>query len=288
VARRPITPEFFAALVAAFKQHGAAFTQVGRSVKCDYRTARRAWLEGWPERGLAPIKQIIESEKLQQGTALPSAAVPSAPELSRAKREEMLSDGLLVVGMHQLGLWRRLHPAALKLADRVQAAADDIAHVAPAQALALLNGCSRFADRAQKISETALKVEALRAGKPTEVVGVQFVSDDMTTEQVLREGQALIANILAHQGGADGDGATAPPAPLDLGASDDPLGRSAASATTCSCGGELCRSGSNPDPRITLYACRRCASRYRSADGGLSIYEDLESAKGPSMPVAQA
>jgi hypothetical protein len=274
VARRIFPqPQTDGLIVAAALEHGVnSFAAIGRAVgMTDSRTVRKF---------VARLRERIDGElaKLEQATATPTAATP-APLPTRAEREEMLSDGLLVVGMHQLGLWKRLHPAALRLADRVQAAADHIEQIDPGKALTLLNGCSRFADRCQKIAQVAIEVERLRVGTPTAIVEVQLGDDTMSVADVIREGTVMIENLRQHEAAYAAEPG-APPAEAartgsiaaqpDLGAPDPPNWQPqlAASAGPSCCGQSMIVHGADPrHPVVQTFACH-CGRRVRTNDSG--------------------
>ena len=66
--RREITSELGARLLQAFREQGANYSVVARHCDCDYRLARRAYLNGFPEQGvpfraaIRPIWRVLEEE----------------------------------------------------------------------------------------------------------------------------------------------------------------------------------------------------------------------------------
>jgi hypothetical protein len=93
--RREITSELGARLLQAFREHGANYSVVARHCDCDYRLARRAYLNGFPEQGvpfraaIRPIWRVLEEEgiplktaakkRIRKPPAPPAPATPAAP-----------------------------------------------------------------------------------------------------------------------------------------------------------------------------------------------------------------
>jgi hypothetical protein len=266
VARRALPQDLDDKIVQhVVEQRGAInYTALGRLCLIDYRTARRR---------VEKLRPRIEAELAKAKITTPQSVTPApaATAPTRAERETAVSDGTLVVAGDHLSIWRRMRPALFKLADRVQAAAAaNIEQVDPTKALTLVNAASRLGDRCLKIAEVALKIERLRVGQPTEVIGVQL-DDTMTVEQALAAGKALIAALEQSQleGTQIDSGAAAEPAAQhDLGAHDPAMDwrqQSQAGTTTPSCcGSTMLEHGGSPP----IWRCRVCSRRVRVQEDG--------------------
>lgn len=103
MARRAITTDFYESLVDTFREMPGNAHGVCRRVandprsggSCNRRTAQRAWSQGWPERGLPPVREVIASEQREAREALAqespeallSEIVPRAVERAKERQD---------------------------------------------------------------------------------------------------------------------------------------------------------------------------------------------------------
>ena len=93
-ARLKRTPEFYEKLMSAFREHGSAWGKVSDACKCDPKTARKAYEEGWKEYEWAPpIQLALEQEGVAVRARLSVDSMVDAmlqnPEVVERIREEI-------------------------------------------------------------------------------------------------------------------------------------------------------------------------------------------------------
>lgn len=88
MATAPPPHATYDALVKAYRKRPGDHVAAAKAAKVVYRTARKAWLEGWPRLGWAPpIKDILSGDIAEQPPAPPP--VPSKPKrIPQPPREE--------------------------------------------------------------------------------------------------------------------------------------------------------------------------------------------------------
>lgn len=214
MGRRPITPDFYASLVEAYREKPGNASGVAKLVRldprskgtCSRQTARKAWVSGWPDLEFAPIREVLEKEKLAARVALelegPSGAIVAVAvsddalareqaridairarteegKLVRIARSNVLE--LLTSSNELLAGYRKLAPKIKVLLEQMDAEALGVEESAR-----LL---WRIAISARASTEAGLKVlqmERLLLGQPMEIIGVRDM-DDMSETDVLEE-----------------------------------------------------------------------------------------------------
>jgi len=103
MGRRKITPEFYSALLDAFRERpgnaqGAA-DAVRRDARsggtCTRRTAAKAWSLGWPPYDMKPIREVLELEQIAARATLEEAR-ERAEQGIRDRAAERLRDPLIL------------------------------------------------------------------------------------------------------------------------------------------------------------------------------------------------
>lgn len=146
-----LSPETHAALRAAFEQHGMNYAAVARTAGVDARTAKRAWLEGWPRQGIAPLCPPIPPR-------FPPTRAQAKAQLREAAAEAIDQQGELVeaasVAM-KAGI-RQAVRDTLSEADRVKQRILDQVHGSEREIEAALQAAK---DREARARAAALKAE---------------------------------------------------------------------------------------------------------------------------------
>lgn len=85
VQKLPITPAVYDALLSSYREHPANHNQAAVRAGCTWRTAKKAWENGWLDKGLPAIEAVIAEEKLQAQTKIRAemAAKRAAEEAER-------------------------------------------------------------------------------------------------------------------------------------------------------------------------------------------------------------
>jgi hypothetical protein len=226
--RRKITKEFYDALIAAFNENPGNYHATMHKVRkdprsggiCGYDTVKRAWLKGWPDEGLWPIKDIVEADlnyakamgewvpkpveasydyargrgggldptdptvadMLQKEKAREDAILARTAEATIVKETRQDVIRLLDSAKRILGGYDKLTPKILKYLEEAEIDTD----IDVTKAVELL---WKLSISLRSIAESGMKVlqmERLLLSQPMEIVGVKDV-DDITEEDALRE-----------------------------------------------------------------------------------------------------
>lgn len=230
MARRKITPEFYEALTAAFRQvpgnasEAAALVREAMGSTCDPRTAARAWDRGWPRLELEPIAARLEKEKIaaraklaHDDTAKALAAATSDEavvreqaridainartaegRLVRVARENVLA--LLESSNELLEGYRLLAPKVKKLLAKMDA--DDLGITESARLLWRIAIAARASTAA---GLQVLQMERLLLGQPMEIIGIRDMELDESDVLVeLEEAAEMAARIRERRGRREG------------------------------------------------------------------------------------
>lgn len=74
-------------LVIAFREQPANWRNASRMACCDKLTAKKAWFDGYPDRGLKPIKEMVEGEREEK-----EALAKAKSEVLKIEMEEFASN----------------------------------------------------------------------------------------------------------------------------------------------------------------------------------------------------
>ena len=222
MARRRIERGDYEAMVVAFREHGPKTTVVGRIVGFDKRTVRKAWVEGWPEKGAdwGPIRLLVKDEqraaradlvaegakklaaaKTQVEVRQAEAALTRAyAEAEKARKDAIAArraEAEIVRGerANVMGLIAATGVAlrgAMDQAASIEAALRtgiDPATKKPIPLLAKVKILAELGRLVRLAGETAMdvvRVERLLLGEPTEIVGTRNL-DNLTEDDAIRE-----------------------------------------------------------------------------------------------------
>lgn len=223
MARRPITHETYAKLVAGFSDAPGNAAHAARVAGCDPRMARRGWELGWPIYSWAgPIRLVVERKQIE------AQEKARAEEVERARQAALVKDaarsdalkthdeeGRLVkvarVNVIQLlAANARLGPALQVLAERMRQAIEN-GEVNTRDGSTLMRNLAATAASTVRAGQIALELERLHRGDPTQIIGIQPV--EMTTDDAIREIEEAQAALTRYQrrglevieGGANAD-----------------------------------------------------------------------------------
>jgi hypothetical protein len=212
MARQAVTPEFYEALVAAYRENPGAHSHAASTVGCDRRTAKRGWEEGW-QRSVGhgrpalpwarPIRDVIADEQAEARRRL--AAIEEREhevvERERALRVHIDREKVRQEAVQRRTEWaaatqearRNAHgvarvvgellPVVLRKVEGLKADLD-AAELTPAKAVHMARELTQAARMANEALHLALQTEHLAVGAPTEIVGVHDMA--MTVEEAVR------------------------------------------------------------------------------------------------------
>lgn len=203
MARRAITKEFYDALVQGFAAHPGNAAAAARAAGCDPRTAKRAWVIGWPQYEWArPIKTVIaeqqaaaralaeqrEREREQaerEGHRQAAANVATKAMMDAAREREV--DGQVARAAKQnalaaqataMNLLKRGHKISEELT------VDELRKLSTRDRVRALKVIAEFAQTATLTSEAAIKLERTIMGEPDAIVQHQHVHVDVAPEEM--------------------------------------------------------------------------------------------------------
>lgn len=221
VGKRAMTPELFNDLIRAFRLQPGIYSAAARASGCAHKTAKKAWLVGFPPKGFKPIKELMETERSQIAAHVALAEGEEAMEARKAIVEEMQEGidgkleqeaskvyamGVKVEEARMLGLTRGLITSnveslralagaseglSTKLAESIKTfieSEDDLVFGTPEynRAQRAFRGVAMAARDISTAVKTTIEAERLHVGEPTEIVGHKDL-DGMTIEELQAE-----------------------------------------------------------------------------------------------------
>lgn len=204
MARNAITSDFFERLVEAFREAPGNVQRASKYVKCDRRTARRGWNEGWPDRAFPPISQILAeereataarlaNERKEELASLKAASKLTAPATAALAAKDAVDsrtiDTQVVRGARSnalglLAVTQRMLKGAVKFGSRLESEIGD-AQLKPREMVSLLKEISSIARSANETAKIAIAMERQLLGEPDRVIRHEFIP--MSVEEATRE-----------------------------------------------------------------------------------------------------
>jgi len=197
MARRPVTRELYAKLLAGFRDAPGNASHAARVADCERRMAKRGWEEGWPVYPWAePIRKVVEREQREAQEKARAEEVERARQAARVKdaaaedaqrvhqEEGRLVNAARVNVIVLLNATGRLGPSLQILSTQIQQAIET-GGLGPEKASALLRNVASASASMVRAGQIALQLERLYRGDPTQIVGVQAM--EMTAEDAVRE-----------------------------------------------------------------------------------------------------
>jgi hypothetical protein len=287
VARRVLPSDLDARLVAAVVEQGGVISNYSALARAcglkDYRSAKK-----YCERLRGRIEEALA--KAAAAATAPPAATPPTPltrEEHAVEIQRKVAENFDVIQGQIQMQWGGIHAYGVRLAEHLRELAQGrgpIKDLSPAEALRMLGGITRWAAKAAELHE---RIERARQ-PPTTVIGV--FSDDamMSVGDVIKEAEAMLANLKLNEAAYGKDGAAAaaaepaaqsegapvaaPAAPPDYGAAVDWQPKIAAAAAPTCCGATMAVHGADPIPTTMTFICLRCQQRTRTQDGGKTYF----------------
>lgn len=197
MARVTVDRDYYDRVVDAFRDHGVNFAAVAKVAGIARKTAKKAWNIGWPNKGFAPIAQVIELEELEARAQRPARALTRMEEL---RGQQDINDAQLRAAARRDAVRARADEARMVRAARASAinlleatklltaglralapkvgdaiASIDLERVAVKDVDAVARIVWRLSISARAGSATAwqiLQAERLLLGQPTDIVSV--------------------------------------------------------------------------------------------------------------------
>lgn len=226
-----MTHERYTACVSAFRD-AVSFKRVAEATGVARATAKKAWLEGWPEMGMAPIKTVLEQEQLRIRAALEQEAQAKAKmdsrgqehaklaleqESQQTRQREQAKQDAVSIGLDEVRVVRASQvnaKAILAVANATLQASYKILdehrkmveRLTPAELQEKLKD-EKFVEQVHKragtvaylgsvasqVAKYTMEMERMRVGKPVAVIGIKNM--DATPAQMLKEIEAAKAAI---------------------------------------------------------------------------------------------
>jgi hypothetical protein len=187
VARRPITNDLYDALLRAFRDKPANFTNAGRLAGCCVRMAKRGWYDGWVPRlpwaipievALRQEQEAARAEQRRREEADRQAAQDERDKARQDAVKALATEGqLLHAGrtnvLAALASASQLVPAFRKLLAEANAAMADPAFKAePGKTLKMFKEFSHSVRMLVESSDRLIEAERRHKGEPTAVIGL--------------------------------------------------------------------------------------------------------------------
>lgn len=222
---KPISEEKYHELIECFRENGRKYTVASRQCSCSVATAKKAWLEGWPERGWPAIKAVLKDESLlarsrraaekvtdvligqeealaQQAEEEARARLKAREDAIQARAQEAKMVALAranTIGLQSVTA--RLLRAGIREATNLdeQLQKGEV-QLSPKDRLSFMAKVGYLCEAAARCAETTIKMERQLLGEPTEVLGIAV--KDMSLDEASRT--VLVANRALRRAAARG------------------------------------------------------------------------------------
>lgn len=218
--------ETYLKLIAFFRDNPepdyATFVAAGEACSVDPRTAKRAFVQGWPKRvpPMPPIRNTLhaESEEARAQRVRVFREMRRAEALKQADAAEdavktRTQEGLMVQATR--GVAGKALGQALRLAQACEALTESVAQQlqdefigknqygtekkSVEEKMAVLKGVSDFTKEASKLATVAMELERKFMGQPEKIIGIEDKNVSEQVNELMRELEELKA-----LGGAEG------------------------------------------------------------------------------------
>ena len=178
-------------MLGALRELPGMFPEAARRAGVCKNTVSKAWFDGWPGRGLRPIKIIIEEEQSAARARLAALRERELQDIAvqqvhnenkqetrvvqdailQREEEAKMVRGSRHAAMALLGIVQRLEKAGLQLAERVEAKIA-MAELSPREAAQLFRDITSMTKSAIDAAHTAQAMERSLLGEPEKIIGV--------------------------------------------------------------------------------------------------------------------
>lgn len=195
-------------ILASFRKHGPIFAEVARETGCADNTARRMWFKGWPKRNWPPAKDVLAGEGISARAQMAPVVVQTEKAIVRdaidSRAEEAKGVRMARVNAQALmgacsNLLAGFHPVAGALKRQLEQLARGT-ELDIQQALAAGRQIALMTRSAVLVAQTAMEMERLALGEPTEVIQHKHTVSDLTPDEVIARLDAARQAILDVQG----------------------------------------------------------------------------------------
>ncbi len=180
-------------MLSAFREAPGDHVRAANRAGLDKRTAKRAWLQGWPGAGKRAISETIAEEQVAARVAAAQSAHLTAEwSAQQAAGEATAARTSLGRAAALLHMARRLEAYGLRLVETLENSA--IVGVPPEQAMTLLNAFSRFVARSVELAGAAIELERVRTGAPDrQQIDLRVTTQraEFDPQQAARDGELL-------------------------------------------------------------------------------------------------
>jgi len=199
--RARISKEQHDALIVAFRERPGVALYAGQQAGVTYRTAKRAWEQGWPNPPWArPIRDIFADEERSARAILASEQAVAAKESAVVREERRLAridaamersreaEGVRAAMSNALSLLANLGAFSRASVATSKAAAEQLLEevqekkVHWSQAVVFLGKLSLIGERATTQLQTTMQAIRLHLGEPEKYVGLSITADQPTTQ----------------------------------------------------------------------------------------------------------
>lgn len=236
MARRQITPEMYSLLYLALEEDSDDFDTAGELSGVDPRTARKAFLEGFPSYGFPAIKEVLEGndvlppeltktiieisaaqahqkpEESQETPQLNSGQSEAEQEVIEAEEQEYLAERRVVIKAQQeerqirtssrtvalgsLAVSLRLLNVGTKVAHELDKRSLNLGSNTTRELQSMLSMTSSFAEKALKISQGAVGLEKNAVLRPDKSYNEEDM-DEETAQETLKKIQSDLQSLIA-------------------------------------------------------------------------------------------
>jgi hypothetical protein len=190
-------------MIEAWRQHPGKPQEAADLAGVGHRTIKKAWREGWPEKGFGPIKEVFEREQQRARARLMSEIAARRDQTmaekekaiehaARARAQEgQLVDLARVSCLQALANARALVQPTKDLADRLQKQileaagkpSKDSKGLTIQTSLGLLQKVANLQGKILSNARIAMEMERLHLGEPTQTVNVITTQSEMTLDE---------------------------------------------------------------------------------------------------------
>lgn len=205
MARNTINQDFYERLTQAYREAPGNVSRASKVAKCDRRTARRGWNEGWKDRGFSPICEILKDEQSAARARIQANRVSEMSVLKERQQRRIEDTQTLAMedaiesraetakvvraarsnAMGLMVVTQRMLKAAAKLSEKMETALSE-STIKPERAVTLFKEIASTAKAANETGKIALAMEKSLLGEPEKIIGHKVVPD-MSPSEAARE-----------------------------------------------------------------------------------------------------
>lgn len=195
-------------LIIAFRENWGNFSSAARAAGVARKTAKKAWISGWPDQRMRPIRDLLEEERLaaraeiltETRAKLVGDQAVLQQEAVEAEKARLLSHSQAVQTRAQEGEMVKLSRAntivMMATANRHLRVANKLAkeleeqvekgevELTPQQVIKLAGSCAFLTKTAAEAARINLEMERILLGEPTEIIGIDV--NNMSVEEAAR------------------------------------------------------------------------------------------------------